>query len=325
MPNIYDAINQFNLDLSARESQQFAEMTKRWAQMEGRLSSYIQQHADAIATRRDAGLAVGETALTRLETWNRLEAQIVAESAQYQRYAQQVISAEQQIYGETGIAAAQSAIRAEVGAGVAFGRLNPQAVNNMVGIAGDGSPLFDVLKKRAIAPDAVAGLQDALIEAVTLGYSPRKTAKMMADGLAQGLTKALTIARTEQIRAYRTSSLMQYQESGIVTKYQRHAAPSERTCLACIALDGKIYDVNEFASHPNCRCFMTPVIDGVNNPARSTQSWLERQNDATQKKILGGHYDAYKNGTPLADMVKIVDDKTWGATIKIVPLKELTK
>ena len=324
MPSIYDVILQFNRDLNRREKEQMLSMALRWKTVEDNLRIYIERHAEAIATRQAQGLAVSVTAQTRLDSYHELLRQVAAESARYERYAANVITAEQTYYAEQGIVAARSALVNELGAGVAFNRVNVEAVNNIIGAAGDGSPLFSVLAKRAIAPEAVAGLQNALIESVALGYSPRKTAKAMANGLTQGLTKALTIARTEQIRAYRTATLAQYNGSGKVEKYQRHAAPSERTCLACIALDGKIYDSNkDFASHPNCRCFMTPVILGVDNPQRSTQSWLERQDEATQRSILKGHYDLYKDGVPLADMVRVNQDKTWGATISIKPLKEL--
>jgi len=323
-PNIYATISEFNRAIDRREKEQMIQMAKRWGEVESRLSLYMQRHADALQARRDAGLPVSIAAQSHMETYKELMRQTAIESTKYQQYAEGMITAEQQYYAETGIAAAQTALQNELGAGVAFNRINTEAVQNMIGAAGDGSPLFSVLQNRAIAPDAVEGLQNALIEGVALGYSPRKTAKLMADGLAQGLTKALTIARTEQIRAYRTASLDQYRASGQVTQYQRHAAPSERTCLACIALDGKVYDAQvDFASHPNCRCFMTPVILGVDNPSRSTESWLERQDEKTQRAILGGHYDAYSRGVPLQDMVTVKDDPTWGNTISIVPLKDL--
>ena len=68
----------------------------------------------------------------------------------------------------------------------------------------------------ALAPDMVARLTRNLIEAISLGYSPRKTAEMMAGGLTDSLSKALVIARTEQIRTYREATLAQYQDIGFI-------------------------------------------------------------------------------------------------------------
>lgn len=325
--SIYATIAEFNKALDAQEKAQWVAMAKRWKQTEDTLALYIQRHADAIAARKLAGQAVSEYAYTKLETWKDLQRQIVAEAANYERYATQVIKAEQLSYLETGAAAAQTVLRNELGAGYAFDRLNIQALENMVGMTADGSPLFDVLAKRALSPDMVEGLVNNLNEAIALGYGPRKTASMMAEGLAAGLDKALVIARTEQIRAYRTGSQKQYEESGVVMQYQRHAAPQERTCFECLALDGKIYPTAEdFASHPNCRCFMTPVIEGVNNPGAKGREWFERQSESIQRDILGaGRLELYQNGTPLESMVKVTDDSTWGNTISAVPLAELSK
>lgn len=325
MPEIYDTIRQFNKSLDAREKAQWIAMARRWKSLEDTLALYIERHAVEIAARKAAGKAVSQYAYTQLQTWKDLQRQIIAEAARYEQFAAQAIRYEQLSYLETGIAAAQSAISDGLGAGYAFNRLNVQAIENMVGITADGSPLFDVLAKRALSPDMIEGLVNNLNEAIALGYNPRKTAQMMAQGLTAGLDKALVIARTEQLRAYRTGSQMQYAESGVVVKYQRHAAPQERTCFECIALDGKIYDTDEdFASHPNCRCFMTPVIDGVDNPGSKTRDWFERQPESVQRETLGaGRFDLYQNGTPLEDFVRVTDDPTWGNTISAVPLSEI--
>lgn len=327
MSEIVTVINEFNRYLDKREKAQWAEMAVRWRQQEKTLELYIQRLADAIEARRLAGLPIGDTAITHLESYKELLRQVAAESAKYEGYASRLITSEQMVYGETGIAAAQTAIRKSVGAGIRFNMLNTGAIQDMVGITADGSPLFDVLKKRALAPDMVAGLTDKLIEAVTLGYNPRKTATMMADGLSQGLTKALTIARTEQIRVYRQASVDQYIASGVVKQFQRHAAFGERACLSCLALDGQIQDTDELIeSHPNCRCFITPVIPGVSNPDRlQGADWLAKQNEETQRTILGSHYDLYQSGVPITDMVSVKQDSVWGPTLGVKPLRDLAE
>lgn len=322
-PRVARTMAEFNKLLSRRELAQMAAMSARWGQMERELELQIVRTVEAIAARQAAGLPVGATALTHLDSYRDLLLQVKAQASAFEDYAKTSIMAEQMVYGELGFEAAAAQL-SRAGYGIAFNRLNVRAVQNMVGLAADGSPLFDVLAKRALAPDMIAGLTDSLIEAIALGYGPRKTAEMMADGLTAGLDKALVIARTEQIRVYRQANQDQYAEAGI-EMMQRHAAPQERTCMGCLALDGKIVPVSDaIESHPNCRCWFTPVVPGFTPPeSRSGEGWLSRQDEATQREVLGGHYQLWKDGMPLGDMVKITPNETWGPTIGIVPLKEL--
>jgi len=91
-------------------------------------------------------------------------------------------------------------------------------------------------------------------------------------------------------------------------------------------LDGKISDVDEpIESHPNCRCFTTPLIPGFDAPeSTSGEGWLQKQSEQTQRSILGdARYQLWKDGTPLGDFVKVTQDKTWGPTIGIKPLGEM--
>lgn len=324
MPDVVDVMESFNDALAQREVDQWILMGRQWKQVQNRLQLYIQQVADEIDARRTAGQAVNSSALYRLERYKDLMRQVKVEAAKYENFATGVISGEQQVYGELGIEAAQQSIRT-AGYSAQFNRINVGAVQDMVGLTADGSPLFDLLKKRALAPDMLSGLTNAMIEAVSLGYNPAKTAGIMANGLNQGLSKALTIARTEQIRVYRQATFDQYAASGVVDQWQRHAAKSERTCLVCMALDGQIQNVGSlFASHPNCRCYVVPILKGVEYSARqSGQDWLENKPAEYQKKVLGKYYELYKSGTPLEKMVNVVEDPTWGPTLRAVPMKDL--
>jgi SPP1 gp7 family putative phage head morphogenesis protein len=320
-PNITRSMAEFNRLLAARERAQMAAMVTRWRQVEKSLEAEILRTVNAIAARQAAGLVVGATTITNLDDYRALLLQIKAEAEKYETFARTSIMAEQMAYGELGLEAGAAQLN-RAGYSMAFNRLNVSAVQNMVGVTADGSPLFDVLAKRALAPEMIAGLTDKLIEGIALGYNPRKTAAMMADGLTAGLDKALVIARTEQIRVYRQANQQQYAAAGIEQK-QRHAIPQERTCIACLALDGKIYPVDEdIESHPNCRCFTTPVIPGFNQPAsNSGEGWLERQGEGKQLEILGpARFEQWKAGTPLTEFVGVKQSEKWGPTLFIKKL-----
>src|SRR5206468_1456022 len=55
----------------------------------------------------------------------------------------------------------------------------------------------------------------------------------------------------------------------IVQGWRWLATHDATTCLICWAMDGEEFDVDTpFASHLNCRCVTTPIIDG--DPQRET-------------------------------------------------------
>jgi SPP1 gp7 family putative phage head morphogenesis protein len=156
----------------------------------------------------------------------------------------------------------------------------------------------------SLASDAAQGMADALVRGVLSGQNPRQIARLVAAQSRVALRRALTIARTETLRAYRETSRRAYRESG-VTEWIWYAHLGPRTCAVCIAMHGTRYPVTEsLRSHPNCRCAMLPVVAGV--PEIETgPSWFARQNERTQLAILGpGKLAAYNDGAfGLPDLV----------------------
>ena len=71
-----------------------------------------------------------------------------------------------------------------------------------------------------------------LIVGTAQGWNPRKTAARMKGDLAGGLQKALTIARSEQMRVYREATRAQYERSGVVSGQRRLSAHDDRVCPA---------------------------------------------------------------------------------------------
>jgi hypothetical protein len=149
----------------------------------------------------------------------------------------------------------------------------------------------------------------------------------MKRGMAQGLNRALVIARTEQMRVYHQSAQQQYAASGVVYGHRRLAAHDDRTCPACLAADGELLDVNKpLYDHPNGRCTSIPLVDGL--PAvqfETGQDWLRKQDAETQRRILGrGRYDAWRAGRfELDELAVTTSDETWGKSLNVAPLKDL--
>lgn len=135
----------------------------------------------------------------------------------------------------------------------------------MVGMNQIDSPLRMLFRSFGAASAQMAS--DALIEGLILGYNPRKVAPMVRDALGIQLNRALTICRTEVLRAHREAAHQIYAENTDVVKGWRwQAALSGNTCAVCISLHGREFPMSEkMSSHPNCRCCAAPI----------TYSWEE--------------------------------------------------
>lgn len=320
-------MREFKQGLLDREAGQVALMVRRWGQVEKALEGNMAALQAEIAASATSGTTMTTAQIMRMERYHTLLVQARSEVGRYQKWATGQIEDGQGEMLELGAEHAAAAIQA-TGVGIGFNRINVEALQNMVGLCADGSPLFDVLKLRALYPDAVQGLTDALVKGVGLGWNPHKTAAAMQDGLAAGLNKALVIARTEQLRAYRTASVEQYRESGVVSGFKRLAAKDERTCLACLSQDGERYEIEEdFSDHVCGRCTPVPLIEGMPEVQWQTgKDWFEGLDPEKQREMMGDErFEAWQGGDgfDFSALATRTHDDTWGDGLRVTPLEEL--
>lgn len=330
-PLVVQVMREFKADLAAREADQMGEMAKRWMQSENELGNAIDALALEIDALRQAGEDIPVSKLMNMDRYKSLVGQTKGEYSKYSRYADGAISGKQAEWGKLGLESAVQGINAsymQSGMVVAsFDRLPVDAIERMIGMAGDGSPLKDLLA--ASYPDAVDGITNALINAVTMGKNPRDTARDIRDGYGVGLDRALNIARTEQLRAFRLAAMEQYRASGLVGGYKRLAAKQMNTCMACLLADGTMYDLEtDFEEHPSGRCTLVPVVNGLPEVGWPTgMDWFTELSEEDQLAMMGsGAYDAWSEGLiDLVDLVTRQDNDTWGASLVVTPLSELLK
>ena len=136
--------------------------------------------------------------------------------------------------------------------------LPTEQIAAMVGMNQVGSPLRSLFDGLTIGGGEIAS--DILSEAVTMGYNPRKVAPKLMDAFGMMLNRALTISRTEVMRAGHVATQKNYEANADVVKSWRwHAHPDGLTCPTCMVMHGTIHPVTErLASHPNCRCVEIP-------------------------------------------------------------------
>jgi len=219
-----------------------------------------------------------------------------------------------------------------------FGRMPREAVEALVIALEEQSPLRRVTLARYGEQTAQA-IGDALIEGVVLGRSPRDTAAELQRAYGLPLTKALTISRTEHVRAHRLATLESYRRNPHIVKgwIRMSSLVPGRTCMGCVALHGTKHGLDEpLEDHPNGLCYSVPDtvslaelgITGVPDTALEVETgeqWFRRQPEAVQRRMMGqGTYEAWRAGQfAFEELVKWRHSDDWGDTPGVTPLREL--
>jgi SPP1 gp7 family putative phage head morphogenesis protein len=245
-----------------------------------------------------------------------------------------------------GTESAQALLQATVPAGISwsFGVPSASAIASLIGATQAGSPLARLFSGFGL--EAAKNVERSLITGLTLGWNPRQIAPLVERALGVPRWRALTIARTEMLRAYKDAALENYRaNSDVCDKWIWHASLSPRTCASCIAMHGTEHPLSEdLNGHPCCRCARVPKTkswDDILGPLgidtsgirdtrpaiRDGSEWFDKQDESTQRKILGSNaaYDLYSSGTSLSDFVGINHDKEWGTSVYQKPAKEVAK
>lgn len=328
-PLVVQVLRNAKAALAAYEDHAMYTMATAWIRMEQALEAEMSSLASEIAVLQKAGRVADAAMIRQHERTTRLVYQAHAEMMRYITYASGEISGLQEQFAERGLLHAADAIRAaytEAGViGEAFDILPVGAINAMIGLAGDGSPLEQYL--RTIYDTATGGMLDALVDGVAKGLNPIEIAREMRDGFGIGLQHAINTARTESLRAYRFASQEQYRASGVVLGWKRLAAHDERTCAGCLFTEGEFYPNEQaFQEHNQGRCTLVPVVMGTEEPNwMNGQAWFLMQPEDVQMSILGqGRFEAWKNGVNLDAMVTRRNDPVWGESFVPTPVEQLT-
>ncbi len=220
---------------------------------------------------------------------------------------------------------AETLLASTLPAGLARPALPVEETARIIRSLRPGMPLRLLLDE--LGPQVTAALQEELVRGVALGHGTRQIARDMRDRSAVGLVRALRIARTEAIGAYRAAAIDRYRRNPRVLEgWVWVASLSSRTCAVCIAMHGSVHPLSEqFASHPACRCSPAPVTRawadlGFPGAAEtrlrveSGEEWFARQPASVQRGVLGpGKHAAYAHGDlTLADLVQRTQSAVWG-------------
>lgn len=333
-PRVVTTLREFKAQLLLREASQMQEMARRWVGVEQAVEAQIMALAEQVHAMKNEGVQPSAAMIYRLQRYRILLAQTQAEFQRYAEWAAAEIARQQVQIGAMAIDHSVRAIEATYwpATGVFFDRLPVEAVEAMIGLAGNGAPIGDLLMLRMVRDEAgnpLPGvwerLTQILIDSTALGRNPRETARMMQDALASGLQKALVIARSEQLRVYRQIAWDQYAASGVVDGQRRLAAHDSRVCPACLADEGTVY-YGPIPDHPNGRCTGVPNVIGMPQTQWTMgENWLRMQDQMTQIQILGpGRYSGWRDGQfDFSALVSTTFSREWGGGLTPTPLRDL--
>lgn len=213
-----------------------------------------------------------------------------------------------------------------------WGSFDPASVEQLVGNTADGRPLASLLQ--GFAPAARDSVTHALVVGIVAGHGPRKTAPAVREALGSTAARALTITRTETLRAYREARIDSMRQSRVVEAWVWQCSFGPRTCPACWAMHGTVHPITEpFGSHPNCRCAPVPqtvswAALGIDAPdttpyVEAGPSVFARLDPARQQRILGpGGHELYRAGVPLERFAERTHS-AFGRGLRRVPNREL--
>lgn len=197
---------------------------------------------------------------------------------------------------------------------------------------------------RALSGEAMDAMRRSLITGVAVGSHPSGAAADMLRRVEGefngGLSRAMTIARTELLDAYRTASAYAHNaNSDILDGWRWLCSFTVRTCPACWSKNGDTYPVSTPGpwGHPNCRCARVPEVRswqslGIHAPEPPSsfpdaQKAFKALSKDDQLAIMGpGRLAALNSGqAQWGDLAQRRDSSDWRPSYVATPVRNLTR
>ena len=315
---IYQSAVDFKDALITRDQKASERIVKTYARAFNRMRGNIDSLVKRIEQARAAGQYVSPSWAFQLDRYLTLQRQISEEIGRISREVESItISQQAAAVSQSASDAAKLAAMAADNAGVSvsFATLPKSAAESIAGFLADGSPLSKLTSR--LPGQAASAIADALSDGITMGWGAEKTARRMRDALGGNMNRALNIARTETMRAYREANYRTInQNRDILQGWVWVASFSRRTCASCIAMAGTVHPMDErMESHSRCRCSQAPLLRGQSVEFQKGEEWFATQPEEIQRAILGTNVatQSYRDGKlALTDFVGRQNSPEWG-------------
>lgn len=224
------------------------------------------------------------------------------------------------------------------GAGVSFTRMSPDALAAIV----ERTTKQIHSSTRPLPADVERVMKRELIRGIAVGDNPNRTAARIlkqAEGRFNGgLTRALTISRTETLDAHRAATkASERANKDILLEWEWHADLGARTCPSCWAKHGTRHPLDEDGpnDHQNGRCARVTVTKSwkelgfnIEEPTSATpdaQAVFDNLTPETQREIMGAQrLELLQSGkVSWADLTAVKQNDGWRDSNVVVPVKDL--
>ena len=318
MPTVIELADKFRKALIREDEAAMRRLVEAYQALYGRLGDKIEKFVLKLETQPEWTRAQ----VTRLAQYGELIKEIERELRGYQEYARVEISTGARKAIDFAVADSARFMRA---AGYAKPAMLPTgAIETMLGFLQPEGALYKRLM--GLAGENAGKVANSILEGIGLGYNPRKVAGLITKELGGGLTDALRMARTSHLYAYREATRANYIANDDVVKgWIWWAELDGETCMSCVAMHGTIHGLDEtLDDHHNGRCAMLPYL-GDNAPEATGKDWFERQDEATQKAMMGNEkFEAWKSGKfEFGQLSSTHTDDVYGEMRGETPLKDL--
>jgi SPP1 gp7 family putative phage head morphogenesis protein len=331
--SVYDSAQDYRRRLAARDAQAAALIALYYAKAWLAIRQKLRALQERMAAAEAAGQSVKPAWLFQQDSYQQLLGQVALEIDQFARLTSVATSAAQRDAIAFAIEAAreltEEQLHAESGVATGWVRLSTAAVEHLVGALASG-PLHELLSPFSYRAQQAA--KSALVTGVAMSENPRAIERRLQQALGITKARALTISRTEILRAHREATRTSYLANPTyVERWQWLSAMDSRTCPMCWAMTGTIHDVDEvMGTHPNCRCTQVPLpplfatlLPNVpladlerEAPVPSGELAFAHLSAAEQEQILGpAAYREYASGQlQLSALVGYHEHAEWGPT-----------
>lgn len=296
MPGLlYEDVAKQRAALLARDKAALRAVASGWKKHKEIIEKRVESLAARIVAIEKGGGTPTPDLVRQLSEYRNLQKQAEAELRQYARYLDKTLSDLVMKSADAAYVDWYNQLR-KMGLSAGTGILPKEVLQTTMRMLTGGGPL-ELYFIGTLTPVTINTMFGKLEEGLVLGRGPREIAKAITSSSSIAPVRAMRIARTEMLRAYRMTSTANYRDSGVVETWKWLATKDERTCVACIAMDGTVHELSEeLAAHIQCRCTTVPFIPGRTGDWEPLRKWIEKDPELLEKKLGGEMYKAFKKG-----------------------------
>ncbi|MET4059957.1 hypothetical protein ABIB35_001502 [Arthrobacter sp. UYP6] len=193
-----------------------------------------------------------------------------------------------------------------------------------------------------LSDHAIDVMKRNLIRGMAVGENPRAVARSMVrqaeKGFNGGLTRALTIARTEMLDAHRAATKAADEaNTDLMAGWLWGASLDARTCPSCLAQHGQLHPVSEEGpiDHHQGRCDRIPKtkswrelgfdIDEPEDLMQDSREWFDGLTEDTQARIMGRERLELLNSGTIGwdDLSTKISTDGWRDAMHVTPVRDL--